>query len=154
MNRQRLPYAEGNWFAVPLRNGGYARGVIARADGRGKALGYFFGPRMPEVPRSDGLETLRSRDAVLVALFGDLGFLRGEWPVIGKVTSWQRGEWPLPTFVRVDANAGKAWETTYDEDTLKCIAERVCSPALATVHPYDALYGYGAVEIELTKLCK
>ncbi len=27
-------YEEGDWFAVPLRNGGYALGVVARLDGK------------------------------------------------------------------------------------------------------------------------
>jgi hypothetical protein len=42
----KLPYSEGSVFVVPLRKGGCARGVIARASRRGRViLGYFFGPR-------------------------------------------------------------------------------------------------------------
>jgi hypothetical protein len=40
----KLPYSEGSVFLVPLRKGGYARGVVARASPKGKGLlGYFFG---------------------------------------------------------------------------------------------------------------
>ena len=48
----KLPYSEGSVFLVPLRNGGYARGVVARATGEGKGLfGYFFGPRLASCHR-------------------------------------------------------------------------------------------------------
>jgi len=45
---QEPSYSEGDWFAVPLRGGGFAAGVIARAMPRkeGVLLGYFFGPRL------------------------------------------------------------------------------------------------------------
>lgn len=32
---------EGDWFAVPLRKGGYAVGLIAHANPDGVLLGYF-----------------------------------------------------------------------------------------------------------------
>lgn len=38
-------YREGSRFAVPLRQGGYAVGLVARVNPRGVLLGYFFGPR-------------------------------------------------------------------------------------------------------------
>ena len=39
----KASYREGDWFAVPLRDGGYAAGLIARANPKGVLLGYFFG---------------------------------------------------------------------------------------------------------------
>ena len=32
---------EGDWCAVPLQRAGYGLGLIARSDGKGRALGYF-----------------------------------------------------------------------------------------------------------------
>jgi Immunity protein 26 len=73
----KVNYREGDWFAVPLRNGGFAVGVIARANPRGVSLGYFFGPPRSDVPRLDEVADLRSGDAVLVRKFGHLGILNG-----------------------------------------------------------------------------
>jgi len=40
-------YDEGSVFLIPLRDGGFARGVVARiAPKRKVLLGYFFGPRL------------------------------------------------------------------------------------------------------------
>ncbi|MFE2092535.1 hypothetical protein [Streptomyces sp. NPDC059460] len=41
-----LPYAVGDVFAVPRRDHGHALDLVARMDGKGTALGYFFGPRI------------------------------------------------------------------------------------------------------------
>lgn len=48
---KRLPYREGTWFALPLRKGGYAVGVVARMAPRGRIiLAYFFGPKRNQIP--------------------------------------------------------------------------------------------------------
>ncbi len=39
-----LNYSEGDCISIPLREGGYARGVVARMNGSGIIFGYFFGP--------------------------------------------------------------------------------------------------------------
>jgi hypothetical protein len=39
------PCEEGDLFAVPLRDGGYGIGVVARVGRRGVLVGYFFGRR-------------------------------------------------------------------------------------------------------------
>jgi len=73
----KLPYSEGSVFLVPLRDGGYARGVVARAGPKGKILmGYFFGPRLAtrdDMPLSD----LAPAQAILRMRFADLGLING-----------------------------------------------------------------------------
>ena len=59
MAKEKRRYEEGDWFAVPLQNGGYSLGLVARADGEGGVLGYFFGPRREQLPTkadTQGLE--------------------------------------------------------------------------------------------------
>jgi hypothetical protein len=56
MGSQKINYREGDWFAVPLRDGGYAVGLVARMDNRGGVLGYFFGPRRDDVPSPSDVE--------------------------------------------------------------------------------------------------
>jgi hypothetical protein len=132
----KLPYSEGSVFLVPLRRGGYARGVVARAGPKGKALlGYFFGPRIESIG-SVALD-LNPADSALRIRFGDLGLINGAWP--------------MPEFVRKDPLSGKAWLVRRsDTNPGQIDSER---PTDFDSHlQQDSLSGYGAVEIKLTKL--
>ncbi len=148
----KLPYTEGSVFLVPLRKGGYARGVVARTSPKGKGLlGYFFGPRIAstEMALFDDLEP---GAALLRVIFGDLGLINGEWPIRGTVPNWDRTQWAMPDFVRRDPlGSRKPILVRYsDADPMRVEAEFPIDDdsGLAT----DSAYGYGAVEIELTKL--
>src|SRR5213592_3499242 len=50
MAPRKLPYREGDVFAVPLQDGAYGIGVVARMDREGAVLGYFFDRRYESVP--------------------------------------------------------------------------------------------------------
>src|SRR3990172_250775 len=148
MGKKRLPYREGTWFAVPLCTTGYAVGVIARSAGNGPVFGYFFGPKRDDVPELATVAHLDRRDAIWIGQFGDLGLLEGEWPVIGDAPNWNRDDWPLPPFIRVDRISGKAVKVIYSDD-LSQESEEPCDPSLVSQYPEDALSGSGAVEITL-----
>lgn len=151
MRKQK--YTEGDWFAVPLRDGGYAVGVVARLDGRGGVIGYFFGPKSGVPPSLDEVTDKTANDAVLVSNFGDLGLVRGKWKRIGKAPDWNRDRWPIPPFVRTDAVSGAHRKVIYTEDNLNTEKTLLpCSSTEATTLPKDGIAGYGAVEIQLTKL--
>ena len=92
--------AEGTWFAVPLRPRGYAVGVVARTSGTGAMVGYFFGKTWDRPPNVEEVRGLKREDAIRVLQFGDLGLVDGSWPIIGCDDRWQRGEWPIPEYVR------------------------------------------------------
>lgn len=148
---KHLPYSEGSVFLVPLRKGGFARGVVARSTDIGKVLlGYFFGPRLASAEAA--LTDLSPANAVLRLRFGDLGLVNGEWQVVGRLPIWDRSEWPMPDFVRRDPLGRlKPRLVRYsDEDPSHIDAEFVIDDdaGLAT----DSMSGYGAVEIKLTKL--
>jgi len=148
----KLPYSEGTVFLVPLRNGGYARGVVARASGEGKVLfGYFFGPLLSS-PAAATVNDLDPAEAVLRVIFGDLGLINGEWSVVGTVPNWDRSKWPMPDFVRRDPlGKRKPVLVRYsDTDPLRVEAEYPIEDDSALTP--DSAYGYGAVEINLTKL--
>lgn len=155
MPRRKLNYREGDWFAVPLRDYGYAVGVVARAS-RGCVFGYFFRPRCENIPALDDIIVFQPKDAVWRAMFGDLGLLEEKWPIIGHSVAWDRSAWPLPPFVRIDVlNPQKAYKTRYSEDdiSLNGIIEIVdCDPGLVAMYPEDSVSGYGAIEIKLTDL--
>jgi hypothetical protein len=150
----KLPYSEGSVFLVPLRNGGYARGVVARTAPKGKVLfGYFFGPRL-ESRATATWNDLDPTKAVLCVRFGDLGLINGEWQMLGMVPNWSRDAWPMPEFARRDPlGKMKPQLVRYsDNDPNQIDFERPIDndAGLRT----DSLSGYGAIEIRLTKLLR
>ena len=155
--KKHIEYSEGQWFAVPLRDGGYAMGIIVRGNYRTKGgLGYFFGPRYEGIP--DGQETWRKQpsDAVLIAWFGDLGLIWGRWPLIPNTRPFQREEWPVPKFRRIDAlDSSKGWLVEYNQETggiSEPVHETYCDAKSLTGLFEDGDYGYEAIENVLTKL--
>lgn len=148
-----LPYHEGSCFAVPLRQGGYAAGVVARMAPRGKILlVYLFGLKFDAIPSLTDVAFLRPTEALRRLRVGDLGLLNGEWPVLGDALNWTREDWPMPTFVRRDDLSKRVWRVYYDDaDPSQLEREEPVSHEISALES-AGLYGYGAVEILLTKL--
>jgi hypothetical protein len=146
-----LPYSEGTAFTVPLRNGGYARGVVARAAPDGKVLfGYFFGPKL-ESPEDAATDDLKPEHAILSVIFGDLGLINGEWNIVESLPNWDRNLWSMPDFVRRDPIMKRAWRVRYsDGDPSQLESEEPV--AFDTNLAPNISSGYGAVELKLTKL--
>ena len=153
MSRKKLPYAEGDWIAVPLRDGGYAVGRLARVNNKGGLVAYFFGPRHQELPTVSELDALVPGDAVLVARLGDLGLLKGHWPVLGQSRLWERSQWCVPAFGRYEGLSGRSLKVEYDDnDPMVLTHETGISDQERATLPQDGLFGAGAVERVLTCL--
>jgi hypothetical protein len=151
----RQNYAVGDWFAVPLRDGGFAVGLIARAHPGGVLLGYFFGPKRAEIPRLDEMEGLKAVDAVLVRKFGHLGLVGKKWPRLGQLEGWDLREWPMPVFVRYEELTGRSFRVFYDEnDPNKLIRKEQVPPGEAEQGPKDGLMGVEFAEAILTNLLR
>jgi hypothetical protein len=78
--KKKLPYQNGTWFAVPLRNGGFGTVVVASHSPDGVILVYLFGPKRSQAARLADLEGLTKADAIKVSIAGDLGLIEGSWP--------------------------------------------------------------------------
>jgi len=149
----KVNYAEGDWFAVPLRAGGFGVGVVARANPNGVLFGYFYGPRTADVPTLDALSDLTPGAAVLVGKFGHLGLTQGRWPIIGRLTGWDRAQWPMPTLIRFEELTGRTFRVHYDEnDPNKVLREEQLAPHQSADGPEDGLMGPGFAELRLTTL--
>jgi len=150
---RKVPYSEGDVFAVPLRDGGYALGVVGRMDGKGSVLGYFFGHRYDEVPDLAHVGELNAVDNVLVQIFGDLGLIRGKWPVLGRLRVWRPEEWPMPAFGRHEELTGRYLRVEYADDDPNSRPREVEVPREEYQHlPEDGLAGFGFTEARLTRL--
>ncbi len=148
----KLPYREGTWFGVPLRQGGFAVGLVARATTEGKViLCYFFGPRRTAVPPLAEVERLKPSGTIRVVRVGDLSLIRDEWPIIGQAASWKRSDWPMPPFVRRDDLSLKAWRVQYSDADPNTIDHEEPEQYESTLER-DAVLGSGAAELVLTKL--
>lgn len=148
----RRKFGEGDWFAVPLRDGGFGVGLIARAKSS-ILVGYFFGPKRETIPTLSDVASLRTSGAVLVARFGYLGLKEGNWPVLGRHEAWNAKQWPMPVFVRYEELTGRSFNVFYDgTDPNRLLAEEQIPPGLAEQGPSNDLFGAGSLEIRLTRL--
>jgi hypothetical protein len=136
---------EGTIFTVPLEPRGYAVGVLARANGKGKAFGYFFAA-------IDDLSRLDWRESILVARFGDHGLYTGRWKVVGHLENWRRENWPIPNFMREHDDPKLVYLTRYN-DSLDAVSEEIISADLSDRKrfPADAQYGSGVIEKLLSR---
>jgi len=150
---RRVSYSDGDWFAVPLQEGGgYGAGIVAHHDGRGGVIGYLFGHRFSEVPTLDDVAGLQPSDSIRVMRFGDLGLIKGQWPILGKLEHWDSDDWPIPPFGRREPT-GRALRVIYSaEDLAGPLREEPISNEECDRLPRDALSGAGAVELVLTQL--
>jgi len=151
-SQMKLPYSEGSFFRLPLRDGCYARGVVARMPRKGIILmGYFFGPSLSTHEPIESFD-LHPANAVLRVRFGDLGLIRGEWTVHGKLPGWDRSKWPIPDFaIRDPSGIRRPILVHYSEDDPSRVeAEYLVDDASGL--QTESLYGAGAVEITLRKL--
>lgn len=143
-------YCEGTWIAVPLKRGGFALGVIARATKRGALLCYFFGPRREVLPSLEDARSLRPEEAVRVIRAGDLHLLEAKWPILGELSEWNRSEWPVPRFVRRDPLSKRAWRVELSEKDLLTVVRETSEPYDSSLEE-NSIYGAGAAEIMLDK---
>ncbi|MEN4013073.1 MAG: immunity 26/phosphotriesterase HocA family protein [Bellilinea sp.] len=155
--RQHIKYSEGQWFAVPLKNGGYALGIIVRGNYKTKGgLGYFFAPRYESIPDNQDTWQKQPSDAIMIAWFGDLGLIWGTWPLIPTTRPFRRQDWTVPKFQRIDAlDPSRGWLVEYDQETSGLdmpLREKYLDAVELAGLPKDSLLGYEAVELVLTKL--
>lgn len=152
---KRIRYREGQWFAVPLQGGGYAAGILVRGNLKTKGgLGYFFPYRHEQPPTMREIEDLSPSQSILIEWFGDLGIIYGEWPLIPTDRPFNREDWPVPRFGRIDMFE-QAWIVEYSQDddgSRRPIAETRVPTTEITGMPEAGTSGHKALEIRLSRL--
>jgi Immunity protein 26 len=151
----KLPYREGDWIAVPLRDSsGFGVGRIVRVAPGGRVLlGYFFGRRWRHEPTLSELSDLQPSGALVAWRFGDLRLVDRSWLVLGGADDWRREDWPMPVFARREPIGGRAWRVEYPDDNPNAVPrESPITEDEASQYPEDALLGAGVIESLLTKV--
>ena len=149
----RQSYHEGSWFAVPLLDGGYGWGLVARLSPGSKImLAYLFGPKLDRLPSIEELHTLQPQDAVKVLRVGDMALASGHWRVLGEAVDWNPALWPMPQFLRRADALKRAWRVTYSDNDPSRSEREESVPYDTPGLEADSLYGYGSTELLLTKL--
>jgi hypothetical protein len=148
-----IPYREGQFFLVPIEQGTYVVGLIARAPSRGGVLlGYFFGPRRRRAPEAEWLNSRLAEQAAMICRFRDTPLFQGDWKLLGALPTFARAAWPVPAFHRFDGSVTQSpgndvvqdWRVEYSDgnlivplketpahgDDLKLGDDMVCDPGL------------------------
>lgn len=146
---KRLTIENGAIFLVPIGSERFAVGVVIQADGKGRAVGAFFGPSVSSAAEVSA-EHLRLDSAVLICRFGDHGLHSKRWPVIGMIPNWSEGPWSVSKFVRRHDSPDRCYVTEYDA-SLRVVSECVLPIGAGKMLPEDAQYGSGVVEVKLAK---
>lgn len=143
----------GEWFAVPLKNGTWAGGLVASSSKNGVLAGYFFGPARTELPDLHDFIGAQPGEAILVARFTHLGLRNGSWPILGTLRDWNPEEWSPPGFIRHEELSGRTFRVHYDE-TDPAIPLRQEQVRLGDVQgePEDGSMGHIFVQQRLSRL--
>ena len=152
-------YQEGDVFAVPLDDGGRVFGLVGRKGKnitRNIVLGFFFGQEI------DDPLSLKPANAILTIRFGDLCLKSKEWPIVAKLTPWNREEWPIPKFSRDSFRefcgpAARFFELIHYDDELNRVGrQEIPIGPNEEIQGYspDELYDALAVQIRIEEILK
>ena len=97
--KKRVRFAEGDVFLIPLTQGGFAVGLIARYDLRGHGvLAYIFNRTVDEAGELDIDHVVSKEMVVDVVDVAMRSLVSGAWPIVGRLPNWSRSDWPVPVF--------------------------------------------------------
>jgi hypothetical protein len=146
----RQAYREGDWFTVPLGEGAWALGRIAR-EASGIVFAYFFAPALERPATLEDARGLTAAGSLTQMLVSHLDLRDGAWPVLGQ-EEWDPADWPMVEFERVMEVGGgeRLFAIVWDERTLNDEVEaRPLPPEEAGNRPRDVLSGSGAAVARL-----
>jgi hypothetical protein len=148
---------EGTVIAIPVEPTGWVLGVYARVKkgrGLGGAFGYFFGKVFQDVPGAEAIGGLRAEHGILQSKFGDLNLINGRWPIIGRISPWNRDEWPMPDMMLSGVKYGMPFDQRirYDQDLPRREIEREILPLGTLELPDASLPGSDALEFQINEI--
>ncbi len=113
---------------------------------------YLFGVKFEKVPYLDEVIHFKPNDAARKIRTGYLGLINNEWPILGEMPNWSDEDWPMPIFVRKEGLTDRIYYVQRDDnEPAHTLTEWLTTADINGVEQ-DISYGYGAVEMMLTKL--
>jgi hypothetical protein len=152
MTKMKAKVKEGDLCAVPLNDGGYGVGLIARKNDK-IVLGYFFSYISSNVPIDIPPAVLGKKNVILIAKFSSLRIDSGDWPIIGNPIPFVKSDWPIPIFRHRDDIVGVYRARILGED-LFTAREYIISDEEADKLYQDGLFGAVALASRLNRVLK
>jgi hypothetical protein len=115
--------SEGNIISIPIDDGRYAVGVLARVETARprKPYGifvYFFGPFNDPDRAVVKPIYLNPKHYVIRLNTSALDIYSGVWKWLGVIDQWDRNEWPFPDFCQHTKGERTFYRIRYDENDL------------------------------------
>lgn len=145
---KKIKLKEGDIFLLPLTDGGFSIGLLARVIPWG-ALGYFFKIKYSEAPQHIDLSLLNKDNVLYIGKFGTRNLYEGKWKLIDKLPNWDRDYWNIPKF---GCNANPVYYLITLNDKLEEIERIPCTKEAIEGLLEAGTYGYEAMSIKMSKL--
>lgn len=142
----------GTWFALPLEDGRWAVGLVARSSpGFSYGLLYAFGPARQTRPGAAEVAGLTAADADFVAQC-ELGALaEAQWPVIHADHPFGPAVWPTLRVVRRALGANRLFELEWVDGNRLSHPLGKISDQEAAAYPPDTWYGPEGYVIDVSE---
>ena len=150
MRKKKIKVEEGDIFAVPLRQGGYDIGLIARKH-KTSNLGYFFDKVYQSPPETLDVTGINNWKVTLIGQFSAIGIEEGEWPLLKTAFNFKREDWPIPVLKMQEPITEQYFAVLYD-DTLFNEKRYLITKEAADKLFGHGVYGYGALEKKLSSI--
>lgn len=150
MRKKKIKVKEGDIFTVPLVQGGYGIGLIARRH-KTSSLGYFFDKIYPSPPEALNIADINNWKVALIGQFSAIGIEEGEWPLLNTNFAFIREQWPIPVLKMQEPISEKYFAVIYD-DTLFNEERHLITKEEADKLFGHGVYGYVALEKKLSSI--
>jgi Immunity protein 26 len=149
---------EGEAFAVPMQDGRYAIGVIARVETKRprKPYGiyvYFFAPYNSKERLHKCLPRLTAKNYVARLNTSALDIYDGIWTRIGMLPEWNKPDWPFPEFYVQNDFTKKFFKRVLSETDLISYAQQYPIDEIKDLEE-DTLHGSESASNEVLRLTK
>jgi hypothetical protein len=147
---KKIKLKEGDVFAVPLLQGGYCIGIVAR-EYKTIRLGYFFNKVYSILPEEITKSIADINNIIFIGKFSTNGLNESDWILLKRSFTFKKAEWPIPLFKMQHPITEKYYSVLYDETLLN--EERHLIPEVeAKILFAYGLSGYIALEKKLSAL--
>ncbi|MBS4063776.1 MAG: hypothetical protein KGZ74_04410 [Chitinophagaceae bacterium] len=147
---KKIKLKEGDFFSIPLTQGGYGIGLVAR-EYRTITLGYFFDIIYQNIPEKINDRDIRNWRIALIGIFSSLGIKNGEWPLLKTDFIFNKEEWPIPIFKTQEPLTEKYFAVKVDI-TLMNDERYLISEEEAKAYFKHVSYGYESLSKQLSTI--